>query len=43
MGLTTRKDDAWYLDYLGNGTWTSNTKVYSFGAPGFTPLIGKWS
>ena len=37
------KDGAWYLDYLGNGTWTATTKVYSFGAPGFTPLIGKLS
>ncbi len=37
------KDGAWYLDYLGEGTWTSNTKVYGFGTTGFTPVIGDWN
>jgi len=37
------KDGAWYLDYLGEGMWTANTKAYGFGATGFTPVIGDWN
>ena len=37
------KDGAWYLDYLGEGTWTANTKSYGFGAAGYTPVIGDWN
>jgi len=37
------KDGAWYLDYLGEGTWTTNTKAYGFGAAGYTPVIGDWN
>ena len=37
------QNGAWYLDYLGEGTWTVNTKAYGFGAPGFTPVIGDWN
>jgi len=37
------QNGAWYLDYLGEGTWTANTKAYGFGASGFTPVIGDWN
>jgi PKD repeat protein len=37
------KDGAWYLDYLGEGTWTTNTKAYGFGASGYTPVISDWN
>jgi hypothetical protein len=37
------KDGAWYLDNDGSGTWNFGDKSYSFGAPGFTPIIGDWN
>ena len=33
----------WYLDYDGNGVWSSGDKNYGFGTTGWTPVIGKWS
>jgi hypothetical protein len=34
----------WYLDYNGNGIWEPGTdKVYRWGAPGYAPVVGKWS
>jgi hypothetical protein len=33
----------WYLDYDGNGTWSSGSdRLYTFGAGGGMPLIGAW-
>ena len=38
------KDGTWYLDWNGNGAWDAGTdKVYSFGAPGWTPVTGDWN
>ena len=38
------KDGAWYLDWNGNGAWDQGTdKAYSFGATGWTPIIGDWN
>jgi hypothetical protein len=34
----------WYLDYNGNGLWEPGTdKVFRWGAPGYAPVVGKWS
>ena len=33
----------WYLDHNGDGAWTPVTdNAYSFGSPGWTPVVGKW-
>ena len=37
------KDGAWYLDNDGSGTWNAGDRANNFGAPGWTPLIGKWT
>jgi hypothetical protein len=33
----------WYLDYDGNGVWSSGDKNYGFGTTGWMPVIGKWT
>jgi hypothetical protein len=34
----------WYLDYNGNGAWDAGAdKAYTFGAPGWTPVVGYWN
>jgi PKD repeat protein len=35
----------WYLDYDGNGTWDGPAidKVYTFGGPGNTSVLGDWN
>ena len=35
------KDGIWYLDYTGEGTWTANDKVFSFGRTVDFPIILK--
>ena len=37
------QNGAWYLDNDGSGTWNSGDKAYSFGAPGWTPIVGDWN
>jgi hypothetical protein len=38
------KNGAWYLDYNGNGSYTSGSdRTYGFGAPGWTSVIGDWN
>jgi hypothetical protein len=37
------KDGMWYLDYTGDGAWNTGDAVYSFGAPGWTPVVGEWN
>jgi len=42
IGVTNGQQ--WYLDWNGNGAFDAGTdKTYSFGAPGWFPIIGKWS
>ena len=33
----------WYLDYSGNGYWTSGEEAYIFGGPGWTSVTGDWN
>ena len=38
------RDGVWYLDWNGNGAWDAGKdKVYNFGAPGWTLVIGDWN
>jgi PKD repeat protein len=37
------QNGAWYLDNDGSGTWNTGDKAYSFGAPGWTPIVGDWN
>ena len=38
------QNGVWYLDYNGNGKWDIGIdKVYNFGAPGWTPVVGDWN
>jgi hypothetical protein len=38
------QNGVWYLDYNGNGKWDIGIdKVYNFGAPGWSPLVGDWN
>jgi hypothetical protein len=38
------KDGIWYLDWNGNGVYDIETdRVYSFGAPGWDPVVGDWN
>lgn len=38
------RDGVWYLDWNGNGAWDAGKdKVYNFGAPGWTLVIGTWN
>jgi thermitase len=42
IGVTNGQQ--WYLDWNGNGVFDSGVdKAYSFGAPGWTPIIGDWN
>jgi hypothetical protein len=36
------RNEAWYLDYLGEGHWSSDTKAHGFGESGFNNVIGRW-
>ncbi len=41
IGVTNGQQ--WYLDRNGNGAWDNGIDyAYSFGAPGWSPVIGKW-
>jgi len=34
----------WYLDTNGNGAWDAGSdKVFNFGAPGWSPVLGDWN
>ena len=37
------QNGVWYLDNIGNGTFGAGDSAYSFGAPGWTPLVGDWN
>ena len=37
------KDGAWYLDNDGSGTWNAGDRANSFGAPGWTSVLGDWN
>jgi hypothetical protein len=38
------QNGVWYLDWNGNGAWDQGVdKVYSFGAAGWTSVIGDWN
>jgi|GEM_PF-680458 len=38
------RNGTWDLDDNGNGMWDAGTDTtYSFGAPGFTPVLGDWN
>jgi len=37
------KDGAWYLDNDGSGTWNTGDKVYSFGLPTWSSVVGDWN
>ena len=38
------QNGVWYLDWNGNGAWDQGIdKVYSFGAAGWTSVIGDWN
>ena len=41
IGVTNGQQ--WYLDWNGNGVYGDGTdKAYSFGAPGWTAIVGDW-
>ena len=42
IGVTNAQQ--WYLDSNGNGVFDSGVdKTYTFGAPGWTPIVGDWN
>ena len=41
IGVFQRR--CWYLDDDGSGTWNAGDRANSFGAPGWTSVIGDWN
>ena len=37
------KDGVWYLDTDGSGTWNAGDRAHTFGAIGWTPVLGNWN
>ena len=37
------KDGVWYLDTNGDGIFNAGDFVYSFGLPGWSPVVGDWN
>ncbi len=43
IGLYQYTNGVWYLDNDGSGTWNAGDRSGTFGALGWTPVVGKWS
>jgi hypothetical protein len=43
IGLYQYTNGVWYLDNDGSGTWNAGDRADTFGALGWTPVVGKWS